>query len=172
MERAIYDELRKLERLHQKNQVVTVWYVKNQVRLLDQRTALMKPTAGEASDTAKCLLQFAPLIVKLILARRHVQMAMLQWIVNLNRVFSMHTLREVSTSIVAGVLQSSHSIRRQFVMQTLIHATRFDCQILLAEMDRRDLQNRSMRVEMHRYMTAIFQDWSHHDIQYNSNFSP
>ncbi|KAF0696160.1 Aste57867_13076 [Aphanomyces stellatus] len=166
MTAGFYDELRKLERLHHKNQLVTVWYVKNQIRLLEERTMQLKPTPAESRDAAKFLIQYAPLIVRLMLARRQVQMGMLTWIVMLNRVFGTQTLREFSTALVAGVLQSTHTIRRQFIMQTLIHATRFDCQIILADMDKRDMQSRSVRIEMHRYVTTILQDWLPQDIQY------
>ncbi|RHY86340.1 hypothetical protein DYB35_008910 [Aphanomyces astaci] len=93
----LYEELRKLERIHLKKQVVTVWYVKNQIQLLEQRTAQLDPTPTEAEDAAAFFLQYA----------------------------------------------SSHSLRRQFVMQTLIHATRFDTQTILKEMDRRDMTDRA-----------------------------
>ncbi|KAF0735229.1 hypothetical protein AaE_009089 [Aphanomyces astaci] len=164
----LYEELRKLERIHRKKQVVTVWYVKNQIQLLEQRTAQLDPTPTEAEDAAAFFLQYAPLLVKLILAKRQVQIAMLRWIANLNSVLGMYPLRALSSAIVAGVLQSSHSLRRQFVMQTLIHATRFDTQTILKEMDRRDMTDRAVRVEMHRYMSTILKDWSHYDMQYQA----
>ncbi|ETV94286.1 hypothetical protein H310_11945 [Aphanomyces invadans] len=168
LDTGLHDQLRKLEHIHLKHQVVTVWYVKNQIRVLEQRTAQLDPSPAEAVDTAEFLLHFVPLLVKLILAQRQVQIAMLRWIANLNRAFGMDVLRPVSTAIVAGVLKSSRGLRRQFVMQTLIHATRFDTQIVLAEMDRRDMNDRAVRVEMHRYMSTIFKEWSPYDMQYRA----
>ncbi|OQR91807.1 hypothetical protein THRCLA_08866, partial [Thraustotheca clavata] len=161
MQRGFFDELRKLMALDLHNEATTVLAVKSQVRLLQQQTLLCRPKAADCRDVGLFLQQFVPLITKLMATRRQVQMAMLTWIVSLNHVFGKEALRDLSTAIVAGVLTNPQQIRRAFCMKTLIHATRFDCNIFFSVIHYKEyaFQSSEFRSECHWYISLILEEW-------------